>query len=142
MPIPNECHNLSVIMPSIEELSQWILTVKNLKEGDYEIKIDDIKVATVSSDNLSKGWNMGLLENGPVADQGRQILSLISKKEEIVSQWRTESKKVFSQAIKETNNTNLEELSKQIFAADKEIKNASQPKTHHFVIIPTSATSK
>jgi len=138
MPVPDGCQAVSVILPSLEDLSRWVLTVKNLKTGNYDVSMDGMKIATVSSDELGKGWNMGLLEKGPVADQCRQILALVSKKEQIVGQWRAESRRISSLQPGGDTNTALDELSKQVIEADKAIKDAAQPKIHHFVIVPAN----
>jgi len=99
------------------------------------VSVDGIKTATVSSDILEKGWNMGLLEKGPVADQCRQIQTLVATKEQIVAQWRGESRRVYTaKATGQPDLSVLEGISKQLLDADKNIRDAAQPKTHHFTI--------
>lgn len=135
MPIPDGCHTALVILPSIEDLSQWVLIIKNIKAGNYDVSLDRVKIATVSSAELEKGWNMGLLEKGPAAEQCRQILSLVSEKERLVSQWRAKSASA-AKTSDEADRLVLEQMLKQILDADKKIKEAAQPKMHHFVLVP------
>jgi len=139
MPIPDNCHRAVEILPSIEDLSQWILTVKNIKDGDYDVYIDSVKVATVSSSELENGWNMGLLEKGPVAEQCQQILKLVAEKERIVSQWRAKAKYIYAAEKPEQKEIlSLEQISKNILDADRKIKDTAQPKMHNFVIKKTN----
>ncbi len=101
------------------------------------MSMDNVKIATVSSDMLANGWNMGLLEKGPVADQCGQILLLVFLKEQIVSQWRAKSREVSATTVPvETDRLALDQMMKQILDADKKIKAAAQPKAHHFVLVP------
>ena len=134
MPIPVEARGGIIVYPSIAELSQWILTVTGLKSGPYQVSIDGVPVARVSADELAHGWNMGLLEEGPVADQCRRILQLVTIKESWVSQSRdlahALAKKCYgSQRI-------LDELNQRVLEADAKIREAAQPKSRHFSITP------
>ncbi len=137
MPVPNDCRTALVILPSMEDLSQWLITVKNIRAGDYDVTIDGIKVATVPSAALEKIWNMGFMDKGPVADQCRQILLLVSQKEQVVSQWRAKSKAVLTTTVPtDADKAAIEQLLKQVLDADVRIRESAQPKVHHFVIAP------
>jgi hypothetical protein len=131
MPIPDEARGGLAVYPQIADLSQWILAVTGLKDGEYQIDIDGIPVARVTADILAKGWNMGTLEEGPVADQCRYILQLIEIKECWVSQWvratKTPGKKM---------PVILAELNLKVLEADAMIREAAKPKSHHFSISP------
>lgn len=133
MPIPPEAKNALVIYPQIVDLSQWILKIENLKKGDYEVFIDGISVATVSSEELKKGWNMSTVLKGPVYEQCLHVLSAISAKENLVSEWRKVSSALFKTPTEE-NKTKLQELTDQILQADRKIKEIAKPKFHNFLI--------
>jgi hypothetical protein len=135
LPIPDEARGALIVYPSIAELSQWILTVTGLKAGRYQVNIDGANVASVTADQLSKGWNMGTLAKGAVADQCRQILQLVSIKENCVSKWRDQSK-VLAQTPSGSLRADLDKLSKQALEADAKIREAAQPKSRHFSITP------
>ncbi|HNS33126.1 MAG TPA: GDSL-type esterase/lipase family protein [bacterium] len=137
MPIPDNCRGALRVLPSMEELSRWILTIKEIKPGNYRITVDGVEVAVVSSVELDKGWNMGLLEKGPVADQCRLILELVSEKEKLVGLWRAKSKSAsVGKILSETDKASLEEMAKQVLDADAKIKIAAKPAVHRFVISP------
>ncbi|MCM8803553.1 MAG: GDSL-type esterase/lipase family protein [Candidatus Omnitrophica bacterium] len=133
MPIPREAQNALVIYPQIADLSQWILKIENLKNGKYEVYIDGISVANVSSEELEKGWNMSTVLKGPVYEQCLQVLSAISAKENLVSEWRSIAS-LFSKMPSEEYKLKLQELSEKILQADKKIKEIAKPSTHNFVL--------
>lgn len=91
-------------------------------------------MATVAAADLAKGWNMGLLEKGPIADQCRSVLQLVSAKEGIVGQWRNVSKTV--QEGDATRKAALDTLTQQARDADARIRAAAQPTSHHFELTP------
>jgi lysophospholipase L1-like esterase len=134
-PIPDNARPAVTVLDSIANLSQYMLTVSGLKADKYDVSIDGVKVATVSSAELGKGWNMGLLEKGPVADQCRSILLLVGTKENLVGQWRGLSKAVASNGSQEQK-AQLAKLATQVKEADGKIRQAAQPKSHHFELVP------
>ncbi|MFA7158629.1 MAG: GDSL-type esterase/lipase family protein [Kiritimatiellia bacterium] len=135
MPIPDNARGGLIIYPSIKDLSQWILKVTGLKAGSYRVNIDGVAVADVTADELAAGWNMGVLDKGPVADQCRLILQKVDDKERIVSEWRTLSAACDKQPSSSQLDA-LEKLNKQVLEADTEIRKAAQPKAHHFALSP------
>ena len=135
LPIPDEACGAFIIYPSIEELSQWILTVTGLKAGQYQVQIDGAVVASVSGDELGKGWNMGLLTKGAVAEQCKNILQLVAIKENFVSKWRGRSQ-VAVQNHNDSLRAGLDQLNGQILKADADIRAAAQPQNRHFIIAP------
>ena len=134
-PIPDDARPAVALMDSIASLSQYMLTVSGLKSDKYDISIDGVKVATVSSAELAKGWNMGLLDKGPVADQCRSILQLVGNKENLVGQWRGLSKAAAKDATQEQKDQ-LAKLAVQVKEADGKIREAAQPKSRHFELVP------
>jgi lysophospholipase L1-like esterase len=137
MPIPDNARGGLVVSPAVADLSQWILTVKGLKGGDYLVEMDGANVAKVAANELDKGWNMGLLEKGPVADQCRQILNLVGDKENQVSAWRRNSGILFNNpAVNFGAAETPEKLGQRVLEADARIRAAAQPKSHRFVVAP------
>lgn len=134
-PIPDDARPAVNVVDSIAALSQYILTVSGLKSDNYDLSIDGVKVATVSSADLAKGWNMWLLDKGPIADQCRTILQLVSAKEGLVGQWRGLSKAAVKDATQEQKDQ-LAKMSAQVKEADWKIREAAKPKTHRFELLP------
>jgi lysophospholipase L1-like esterase len=135
MPIPDNARGGLIIYPQIKDLSQWILKVTGLKAGAYRVNIDGVPVAEVTADELAAGWNMGILDKGPVADQCRDILQKVDAKESIVTKWRTLSDTCAKHPT-DSQRDALEQLNKQVLEADAEICMAARPKIHHFVLSP------
>lgn len=130
-PIPDDARAGVALTPFVADLSQYLLTVTGLKAGAYDLSIDGVKVAQVTSEQLAAGFNMGTLAKGPIADQCRSILSLVNAKEGIVGQWRALSK-VVAQGGDDKQRAELEKLTAQTREADARIRAAAQPVIHHF----------
>ncbi|HBC85444.1 MAG TPA: hypothetical protein DCZ94_00670 [Lentisphaeria bacterium] len=136
-PVPNDARAVLAITDGVEKLSQYMLTVNGLKAARYDVSIDGVNVATVAAADLAKGWNMGLLEKGPIADQCRSILQLVGSKEGIVSSWRNVSKAV--QGGDAGQKEQLEKLTQQTKDADAKIRAAAKPKQHRFELSAAAA---
>ncbi|MFA7159986.1 MAG: GDSL-type esterase/lipase family protein [Kiritimatiellia bacterium] len=137
MPIPDEARGALIVYPSIADLSRWLLKITGLKPGSYRVEIDGTPVATVSADELDKGWNMGTLAKGPVADQCREIMKLVAEKENLVSRWRGRSKEIaMAKTPDKELQASLDEIMKQILEADAKIREAARPKSRHFTVTP------
>jgi lysophospholipase L1-like esterase len=134
-PIPDNARPAVTVLDSIANLSQYMLAVSGLKSDKYDVSIDGVKVATVSSAELAKGWNMGLLDKGPVADQCSSILQLVGAKEVLVGQWRGVSKAAAKDATQEQKDQ-LAKLAAQVKEADGKIREAAKPKSRHFELVP------
>jgi len=99
--------------------------------------MDGVDVAIVSAEELAKGWNMGLLERGPVAEQCRGILAQVSDKDRLVSQWRKQSAEAATLRGDNSLRDSMEKLNVRILAVDAKIRQAAQPKPHHFDVAPS-----
>ena len=73
-------------MKDLFGLSRYLTTVKNLPAGAYEVVIDGNSVATVTAEQLTSGFDSGLLDKGPIAEQSRRLLEAV----------RTHSQTVFT----------------------------------------------
>lgn len=134
-PIADDARPAITVLGSIADLSQHLLTVSGLTAAAYDVSIDGVKVATVPSAELAKGWNMGVLAKGPIADQCRAILQCVGAKEGLVGKWRGLSKAIAAGGTQEQKDQ-LTTLAEQIKAADAKIREAAQPKSHHFELVP------
>ncbi len=137
-PISDDARPAVTVADSIANLSQYLLTVTGLKADRYDVSVDGVKVATVSAAELAKGWNMGLLDKGPIADQCRSILQLVEAKEYGVGRWRGLSKAVATSGGQEQKDQ-LAEATIKVKESDAKIREAAQPKSHHWELVPAKA---
>lgn len=68
--------------PVLEDLNEYTLKVTGLKAGQYEIKMDNKKVATCSDADLAKGVNLtaDVLAQGPIAEQVQAVWGALRAK--------------------------------------------------------------
>ena len=66
-PIPDGTVDALPLFPTIEELSQYLLTVKGLQRGSYTLAINGQPVGTLTHDQLSAGVNLTSLVHQPAA---------------------------------------------------------------------------
>jgi lysophospholipase L1-like esterase len=135
-PIPDDARPVLAIMDTVANLSQYMLTVTGLKAERYEVAIDGVLCAKVTAADLAKGWNLGTLDKGPVADQCRTILQLVAAKEGIVGNWRGVSRA--AAGGDPAQKQQLATLTGQVKDADAKIRAAAQPKLHHVVLTPAT----
>jgi hypothetical protein len=62
---------------SIFGLSRYLLAVEHLPAGRYEIAIDGEAVAVTTAEQLTLGFDAGLLDKGPVAAQTLRVLAAV-----------------------------------------------------------------
>jgi lysophospholipase L1-like esterase len=129
-PIPDEARSVLPIYPTILDLSQYTLRVNGLKGEKYELKINNKPVATVTAKELADGVNLTAFPKGPIADQGKEILTAVNAKEGIVQQWRGQSKTVNGDVEK------LAPLTAKVEEADAKIRAAAKPRKLHFELQP------
>jgi len=133
-PVPDDARPVLAITDMVAKLSQYTLTVSGLKAERYNVAIDGVPCAAVAAADLAKGWDMGLLDKGPIADQCRSILQLVAAKEGIVGSWRGVSRA--AAGGDQAQKAQLATLAGQVKDADAKIRAAAQPKLHHVELIP------
>jgi hypothetical protein len=106
-----------------------MLKVEGLKAARYEVAINGATVATLSNEDLAKGFNLAAVST-PGAAQATQVLDLVFKKNSVYfERWR---KVQLANGPAER----LAELDKQIADLEAQINAARQPKSVHFQIKP------
>ena len=65
------------ILPEIRGWQKYLLTIRGLSKGTYEVWIDDEMVAQATDTQFLQGWNMADLTRGPVWSQCQEVLNLI-----------------------------------------------------------------
>ncbi len=84
LPVLKEWRDILPYVDHLKDLSDYGLTVKGLKPGKYELRIDGQPVATYSADELAASVNVGLADKGPIYDQGMKVLGEINAKNDIL----------------------------------------------------------
>jgi len=132
-PIADDARPAAELTPLVRGLNQFMLTVKGLKDGNYSLKMDDVQVATLTSAQMGQGYNLGMLDRGPISDQCRAVLAAVRDKEVLVSQWRAASRQTAAKPPAESE-VALAEIDRQIREADERIRVVAQPKPHRYSI--------
>jgi lysophospholipase L1-like esterase len=131
-PIPDDARPVLPLYPTILDLSRYTLKVAGLADGDYLLKVNGQETARLTAKGLGEGVNLTAYGQGPIADQGKQILAAVAAKEGLVSQWRGLSHRA-------TTNPELKDqlatLTKRVEAADAKIREAVRPRKLHFELV-------
>jgi lysophospholipase L1-like esterase len=144
MPIPSEARAGLKLVPLTEKLNDYTLTVTGLPAaGKYAVTIDGTKVAEVTAEQLTAGWNMSELTEGPIALQGKSVMSAISRKATEVGAVRDLKKfqspawlKDLSGQIETERQKQLAPLMANVDKAEEKIHVAAQPLPHRFELTP------
>ena len=123
-PLPDDARTVLPLYPTIPELSQYMLKVEGLKGDKFQLKINNMPVATLSGKELAEGVNLTAFAQGPIAAQGKEILAAVSNKEGAVGQWRAKSKDLNGEVEK------LAPLTEQVEQADAKIPPQPSRKLH------------
>jgi lysophospholipase L1-like esterase len=115
------------LLPDTLKLTQYMLRVPGLPEGEYHVTIDGKPAATVSSKQLAEGWNISTVFEGVLAERSTHIDALIANLEgKLNTDWRA--------ASKANEEDRLAAAEKAIEEAEAEIQKAVQPAPLHFEI--------
>jgi lysophospholipase L1-like esterase len=133
-PIPDDARVVLPLYPTILEMSQYTLAVKDLSEGSYTLRINGTDVATCTAKELAAGVNLTAYGKGPIAAQGKEVLAAVNAKEGLVGQWRGLSRAVHSPTPSRDGARQLAELTKKVEAADVAIREAAKPRKLKFEI--------
>ena len=130
MPVDERAMAALKLAPVLDDVDRYELKVAGLKANRYDILIDDEVAATVSKEDLSKGWNLAVAA-GPITRQAQEVLALVFKKN-LVGQTLWEAK------LRPWRKKERPGLQKQIDDFEAKIAAACQPKPHHFELKPAS----
>ncbi len=126
-PIPAQAREALVVMPEIADLSRYMLCVKGLSEGSYQILMDEAVAAEATAAQLSAGINLGTAPAGTFATRSADLYNLINNLQgPLNTRWR--------EASKAKDATNLAAAAKDIALAETALAEASQPKPIAFVV--------
>ena len=140
-PIPANAREVLPLAPEVLELSQYLLTVKDLPKGNYTLKINDVICASLSSEQLAEGVNLTDLpgqpannDKNPIAVQAQKLLDAVTFKENNVQGWRGLSRQVHSNGGRKGGKDPMATLTARVEAADAKIRDAAKPQKLHFEI--------
>ncbi len=127
MPIDPRAEASLKLAPVLDDLSRYELKVSGLPAGHYQLTIDGELAATVTAEELGKGFNLSVCP-GPIAKQVQKVLSLVFEKNNVYfDRWRNVQ-------LGRGTDSRLKELDGRIAALEVEIDAARVPKPHHFVL--------
>jgi hypothetical protein len=119
-PIDPKCRTALELLPSMADLSQYLLTIPDLPVGRYRITINDKPAAVLTAAELAAGWNMATVFEGALAERSAQILGLIEILQgDLNKEWRDASRK--------KDAARLAAAQKAIEACEKQVHAACQP---------------
>jgi lysophospholipase L1-like esterase len=146
------------LLPDVVNVSQYLLKVTGLPEGEYHVTINGKPAATVTAKDLTAGWNISNAIDGALGDRATIINALIANLQgPLNNAWREASaavvhpdkypapvvkkdaqgKEVKSEPVKLTDAERQEKLAtaqKAIEEAEAKVQTAVQPEALHFEI--------
>jgi lysophospholipase L1-like esterase len=126
-PIQPAARRTLEVLPSELKLSQYILKVEGLADGDYNVTIEGKSAGKVSAKDLAAGWNLTTAFDSVIGERANNIATLIGKLQgPLNNDWRA--------ASREKNSEKLAAAQKAIDDAEAEIQKAIQPVPLHFDI--------
>jgi len=126
-PIDPKAKAVVGLLPAINDLSRYMLTVPDLAPGNYVITINGKPAATLTEKELAAGWNISTVFEGAIADRSTHVIGLIANLQgKLNNDWRA--------ASKEKNAEKLAAAQKAIDAAETEVRAACQPVAWRFEI--------
>jgi lysophospholipase L1-like esterase len=139
MPILPDWRPILPYVNELKDLNYYGLKVTGLNGGRYALSIDGKKVGEFSAEALSKGVNLGNLNSGPLFDQGKELLRLITEKNDQVVHKRFRQVVMvppppywLADVYYERKPKELKKLTEEMQTRQKAIYEKAQPKTHRF----------
>ncbi|MHA3770479.1 GDSL-type esterase/lipase family protein [Verrucomicrobiota bacterium sgz303538] len=126
-PIQPSAKAAFTLIPDGLKLSQYMLRVTGLSDGQYRVSINGKPAATLSAKELSNGWNATTAFDSALGERAKNILGLISKLQgPLNNAWR--------EASKAKDAEKLAAAQKSIDECEAEIQTAIQPVAMRFEI--------
>lgn len=138
MPIQPDWRPILPYLSDLKDLNYYGLKVKGLNGGKYDLSIDGHKVGEYTSEELSKGVNLGNLATGPLFERGQKVVQMITEKNDIVHKRFRQVVMVppppywLADVYAERKPKELKKLQTEIQERQKEIYEKVQPMTHRF----------
>lgn len=125
-----------------DEINRDMLTVRNLPEKAYELKINGIAIDIYSSRELASGINIALPAKGPIWDQALGVAQATLRRQQAhYAKWRTISLKnctLIAGRPDLSDTAALTEHEKNIQAAIQSQHTFNQPRWYSFTLTPAA----
>ena len=129
MPIDRRALNALNLASISCDLNRYLVCVKGLADGQYDVLIDGKSVVTITSKAGKAFTNLAKVAT-PASAQADKLLALVFKKNDVyLNRWRNVQ-------LKGGNAAALAGLDKQIADFEKQINELRKPLSHHFEIKP------
>jgi lysophospholipase L1-like esterase len=129
----------SDFIPAIDDQP---LRVRNLKPGDYTLRIDGQEIATYPADQFDRGINLSAFTT-PMLKQAVEVLKLTNQHIDLhVSRWRVVQVPLAQYGLPHSNAaiTDLDALEREVIARRRA---AAQPRPHFYeIVLKKSADSR
>lgn len=112
-------------------LDQQMMLIRGLPTGNYDLLIDDRRIASFSSDELSAGVNLATLET-PMLEQSRLVAADTEKKNAI----EAARFKIISAFATAEGSKTAAALATALPGAEGRQRADAQPRSHRFEIVP------
>ncbi|HEY3281748.1 MAG TPA: SGNH/GDSL hydrolase family protein [Armatimonadota bacterium] len=138
-PIHPEAMPILRLVPVVQDLDDYSLTVKGLEPGSYRVAVDGITLTTVTSDVLASGLNLALLA-GPLTDPAQRVMAKVFEKNNLYfERWRavqlgSSFPDPKGEGAEERRQARLKELDDRVASLEAEIDGLRKPRLHHFEI--------
>jgi len=124
-PIQTGAKRTLELRPETLKLSQYLLRVTGLADGQYRVTINGQPAATVSAADLAAGWNIASVFEGALGARADQIVALINKLQSpLNNDWRAASKAKDAEKLAAAQTA--------IDSAEAELQATIQPLPLHF----------
>lgn len=87
-PVPENAHEAISLIPFNTDLNNEMLKISGLKEGMYDLLIDDLVIDTYSSEDFKVGINIALKKNTPQYQQALKVLEQCAQIKQLQGQLR------------------------------------------------------
>ena len=115
----------------ITALDQQMLEIRGLPTGNYDLRIDDRKIGTFTSDDFSMGLNLATLET-PMVEQARLVAFDTEKKNQI----EAERFRIINVSVTAEASKTAAALARAMPVAEERQRADAEPRPHHFEVIP------
>jgi hypothetical protein len=119
----------------VTALDQELLQVRQLPSGNYDLLIDDEKIAMFSADQLSAGVNLATLET-PMLKQSR-LVDFETRARNDIESARFD---IICDSLDEESSKTAAALAAAMPAAEARLRADAQPQAHHFELVLRSPT--
>jgi hypothetical protein len=140
LPLPVDWQDAAVSVAAyssdfIPAIDDQPLRVKNLKPGDYTLRIDGQEITTYPADQFARGINLSAL-NTPMLKQAFEVLKLTNQHIDLhVSRWRLVQVPLAKYDLPHYNAamTDLDAIEREVIARQRA---AARSKPHFYEIVP------